>query len=78
MHSDDWEAYNRLVGLPNVSAHEVVVHANNFVDPRTGVHTQEVESAWSQLKLGKIEGKGRGKKIFNPTWTKTTVRGQSS
>ena len=45
VHSDDWAAYRRLLRLPNVSAHQVVVHAHNFVDPRTGVHTQEVESA---------------------------------
>ena len=44
---DDWAAYRRVATLPNVSAHEVVVHRHNFVDPRTGVHTQEVESAWS-------------------------------
>ncbi|PFX27065.1 hypothetical protein AWC38_SpisGene8280 [Stylophora pistillata] len=58
VHTDDWAAYNRLIGLPNINAHEVVVHAHNFVDPRTGVHTQEVESAWSQLKLGRNRRKG--------------------
>ena len=47
VHTDDWAAYRRVAALPNVSAHEVVVHRHNFVDPRTGVHTQEVESAWS-------------------------------
>ena len=45
VHTDDWAAYNRVIGLPNINIHEVVVHAHNFVDPRTGVHTQEVESA---------------------------------
>ena len=58
MHSDDWAAYRRLLRLPNVSAHHVVVHAHNFVDPRTGVHTQEVESAWSNLKLPLKQRKG--------------------
>ena len=58
VHTDDWAAYHRLVGLPNVNTHQVVVHALNFVDPRTGVHTQEVESAWSQLKLGRNRRKG--------------------
>lgn len=58
VHTDDWAAYHRLTGLPNVNAHQVVVHAHNFVDPRTGVHTQEVESAWSQLKLGRNRRKG--------------------
>ena len=51
-------AYRRVAALPNVSAHAVVVHRHNFVDPRTGVHTQEVESAWSQLKLGQKKRKG--------------------
>ena len=35
---------------PTVQTHRVVVHAANFVDPVTCVHTQEVESAWSRLK----------------------------
>ena len=30
--------------------HSVVVHADNFVDPVTGVHTQEAELAWANLK----------------------------
>lgn len=58
VHSDDWAAYRRLQLLPNVNRHRVVVHAHNFVDPQTGVHTQEVESAWSQLKLGQKRRKG--------------------
>ena len=58
VHSDDWGAYRRLQLLPNVNRHRVVVHAHNFVDPRTGVHTQEVESAWSQLKVGQKRRKG--------------------
>ena len=58
VHSDDWAAYRRLQLFPNVNRHRVVVHAHNFVDPRTGVHTQEVESAWSQLKLGQKRRKG--------------------
>lgn len=58
VHTDDWGTYRRLLGLPNVNAHQVVVHEHNFVDPRTGVHTQEVESSWSQLKLGQKRRKG--------------------
>ena len=27
-----------------------VVHGDSFVDPLTGIHTQEVESAWARLK----------------------------
>ena len=43
VHTDDWAAYNQLIGSQKVSAHQVVVHVHNFVDPRTGVHAQEVE-----------------------------------
>ena len=51
IHSDDWGAYSNLPAhTPSVQTHGVVVHAANFVDPVTGVHTQEVESAWSRLK----------------------------
>ena len=58
VHTDDWAAYRRLNMLPNVAAHRVVVHARHFVDPRTGVHTQEIESSWSNLKLGQKRRKG--------------------
>ena len=30
VHSDDWGAYARLAGLPNVSAHRVVIHASSI------------------------------------------------
>ncbi|KAJ7377702.1 hypothetical protein OS493_027264 [Desmophyllum pertusum] len=50
VYSDDWGVYRNLAQhLPNhVSQHRVVVHCNNFVDPVTGVHTQEAESAWAK------------------------------
>ena len=51
IHSDDWGAYANLSRfVPNATVHRVVVHRRNFVDPVTGVHTQEVESAWNRLK----------------------------
>ena len=58
VHSDDWGAYRRVSALPNVSSHRVIVCRHNFVDPRAGVHTQEAESAWSQLKLSQKRRKG--------------------
>ena len=33
-----------------VAEHHMVVHSQNFLDPTTGVHTQEAESAWNNLK----------------------------
>ena len=51
VHTDDWGAYRNLdQHVPNVRVHRTVVHQNHFVDPRTGIHTQEAESAWSRLK----------------------------
>lgn len=52
VYSDDWGAYRNLERhLPAlVAQHHVVVHSQNFVDPTTGVHTQEAESAWNNLK----------------------------
>ncbi|KAL9977134.1 hypothetical protein ACROYT_G014507 [Oculina patagonica] len=59
VHSDDWGAYRNLPRfVPNVTVHRTVVHKDNFVDPLSGVHTQEVESAWSQLKYHVKHEKG--------------------
>ncbi len=48
LHSDEWLAYHGLVQLG--FDHRVVVHADNFVDHITAVHTNGVESYWSQAK----------------------------
>jgi len=51
VHSDDWAAYRTLENyVLNVRVHRTVIHRDNFVDPLTGIHTQEVESAWARLK----------------------------
>ena len=36
--------------LPNVSSHSTVNHSLHFVDPQTGVHTQNIESYWNRVK----------------------------
>ena len=44
VHSDNWGAYFNLTAhAATVQTHRVVVHGANFVDPVTGVYTQEVE-----------------------------------
>ena len=51
VHSNDWAAYRRLErNVANVRVHRTVVHQNHFVDTRTGIHTQEVESTWAWIK----------------------------
>ena len=51
VHSDEWSAYRQLQGLPNVQQHQTINHSLRFVDPTTGVHTQNVKSYWAQVKL---------------------------
>ena len=44
--------------LNNVNMHQVVVHRLYFVYPVTGVHTQEIESCWNNLKFSQKMGRG--------------------
>ena len=59
VHTEDWAAYRNLhLHVPNVTVHRTVVHQNNFVDPLTGIHTQESEAAWARLKYHVKREKG--------------------
>ena len=50
IYSDEWSAYNQVQGLPNVTSHSTVNHSLHFVDPVSGVHTQNIESYWNCVK----------------------------
>ena len=57
--SDEWRAYSTLY---ESFIHQTVNHSLYFVDPDTGLHTQNIESLWNKLKrkLKKMMGVGRG------------------
>lgn len=48
IYSDEWAGYKRLSQLGYV--HKTVNHSKHFVDPESGVHTQNIESQWNVLK----------------------------
>ena len=50
IYSDEWAAYRRVQQLQPVSSHNTINHSLHFVDPATGVHTQNIESYWSRVK----------------------------
>ena len=50
--SDEWRGYLNIESIPGGNyAHETVNHSQNFVNPENGVHTQNVENLWRNLKL---------------------------
>ena len=50
VHSDQWAAYNSVQQMSVVATHSTVNHSLFFVDPTTGVHTQNIESYWNRVK----------------------------
>ena len=48
--SDECPAYNGLNAIGYV--HQTVNHSRHYVDPATGVHTDNIEARWSACKSG--------------------------
>lgn len=48
VHTDEWKGYNDIA--VNNYTHHRITHKFNFVDPKTGVHTQHVESFNNKIK----------------------------
>jgi len=48
--SDCWKAYDCLSNEGFV--HQTVNHSMNFVDPRSGAHTQNIERIWREVRGG--------------------------
>ena len=48
--SDEWAAYNGLNQLGLGYVHETVNHSQHFVNPQTGVHTNNIEARWAVCK----------------------------
>lgn len=48
IYTDCWKSYSKLCEVGYT--HQVVNHSENFVDPCTGVHTQNIERLWKDIK----------------------------
>lgn len=48
IYSDCWRAYNDLKN--ENYTHQTVNHSENFVDPNTKVHTQNIERLWREMR----------------------------
>ncbi|CAF1034829.1 unnamed protein product [Brachionus calyciflorus] len=61
IHSDCWAAYNRIQYLNKNYTHLTVDHDLHFVDPKTRVQTNSIESVWNSAKihLKKMRGVNR-------------------
>lgn len=46
--TDNWRGYSRL--NEHFKRHQTVNHSKNFISPKTGAHTQKIESNWRNLK----------------------------
>ena len=62
IHTDCWRAYNKLEDYGYI--HNTVNHSENFVDPGTGAHTQNIENSWRWLKRCLTRGGVKKDQLF--------------
>ena len=65
IYSDSWRAYSNVQSLAGVVQHHTVNHSLHFVDPATGVHTQNTESYWQRVKTKLKRMRGCHKNQFS-------------
>ena len=56
IHTDQWAGYNQ-VGNFFSGGHQTINHSENFEDPDTGDHTQQIECVWGHAKLELLKKK---------------------
>lgn len=66
VHSDGWMAYRELGTGAIPYLHEWVNHSENYVDPATGAHTQEIEGFWSHAKMSWKRSRGMSESMRLP------------
>lgn len=87
--TDEWAAYRRIpalqdaAGLPLSYAYLTVNHSQQFVNPKKGAHTQNIESAWGATKAllvctmkgwsgqgaNTVQGRAEADRMLQRTWT---------
>lgn len=66
IYSDLWRSYNGLKKIPGMRyKHFTVNHSENFVDPKTGAHTQRIESLWASIKRRNKNECGTRRTLFD-------------
>ena len=55
IYGDQWKAYGKIA-KEGCYGHKTVNHKHHFVDPETGVHTQNIESYWHKQTINKMNG----------------------
>ena len=60
--SDGWSSYRTLKN--EGFTHLILNHSQNFVDPNTGAHTQNIENLWWQIKRQLPETYSRNDQLY--------------